>query len=207
MVGFTDEVAGDFGIAPLFRLTTLLNEGNIQLVEDVELGTGFVTEETVTRADRIYVGDLVELYDDEAFTYDATGGLPTVRKVVTEGAIYIGRVVKIELAPNRPRTTTPVTAIADMLENDYLRYALVEFLGIEGAIEAEVVIPLNGGGADSIDVANPLLVAYSIASGKWLLDNAGHEAVPLHHIEGSTQVETTGKVMMAFGPRAIKVVA
>lgn len=213
MVEFQGSVAGEYGVAP-FTLTVLLYEGDITKVENPEGPAGFTLSYITTRSDGISDADVrdgkawVELYDDEAITYLAAGGIPVMRKAATAQNGYVGRVVKIEGAKNKPTDTNPVTALADQLSGNLLRVAEVELVGIQGAIQAECKIAANGGGADSINIGTPANVAWDVSEKKWVyVGSGGTTMIPFHHLEGSTTTDVTGHVLMGIGLMPVKVQA
>lgn len=212
MVDLSNTVAGEYGVSPGFTMTVLLYEGDIQKVENIEGPAGFTQSYHITRSLRISDADVrdgnawVEVFDDEALTYTATGGLPVLRKVASAQNGYIARVVKIEGSKEKPSNTSAVTDLADQLSGNLLRKAEVEFVGIQGAFQAECKIAANGGGAFSIDAGSPANVAWDISEGMWVyVASGGTSMVPLHHLEGSTSVDVEGHVLMGVGLLPVKV--
>ena len=202
------KVAGDASIG--LPITAWLFEGTITRgVAEGRTGLDIVT---VTRGAPLVPGDRVELYDDASIDYDTLGGLPVVRKVQTAGATYCGEVVsQPDRAPNIPANVTPVTTLAAMIAGGFLRKATIEFDGLMKIKLVEVLVPLNGGGADSIDVGVVGTLKWDISVGGYAFEAAGGAAgegvVPFHHIEGSTTVATTKTCLIGFGMIATRVVA
>jgi hypothetical protein len=214
MVDLAGTVAGEFGVNPNFTMTVFLYEGDIQKVENIETPHGSEMAYHVTRSARITDADVrdgkawVEVFDDEALTYTACGGLPVLRKAATAQNGYIARVLKIEAAKNNPANTSAVTAIADQLSGNLLRKAEVEFVGMQGAFQAECKIPANGMGADSIDAGDPAKFVWDVSEAKWsYVASGGTSMVPLHHLEGSTSVAVEGHVLVGVGMLPVKVQA
>lgn len=207
-MSLSGKVAGDASVG--LPITCWLFEGTITRgVAEGRTGLDIVT---VTRGAPLVPGDRVELFDDASIDYDTLGGLPVVRKVQTAGATYCGEVVsQPDRAANIPPNSTPVTTLSAMIAGGYLRKATVEFDGLMKIKLVEILVPLNGGGADSIDVGVVSGLKWDISAGGYVYEAAGSYAgvgvVPMHHIEGSTSVDVTKTCLIGFGMIATRVVA
>ncbi|HOK59198.1 MAG TPA: hypothetical protein PL047_09345 [Methanothrix sp.] len=202
-MGLMGTVAGDFKFGG--RCTVFLYEGAVTPAE-VEDNYGNYRP-AVTRAAPIKEGDLVELFDDTAITYEATGGIPVVRKIGGgSGTVYVGRVLNIEKA----EVLVPaqqVTALGDLISMKLLRVATVEFTGLAGMTVVEATVPANAQVADSIDIGKPDTLVYDKTAKKWTFgDGSGGQLVPMTHLEGSTSTDVTGPVLLGIGLVPVKIV-
>ncbi|MCX8207425.1 MAG: hypothetical protein N3G75_06295 [Methanothrix sp.] len=135
-MALTGTVAGDFGLG--MPMTVLLDEGAITVSEGLS-PTGR-TQKNYAFAAPVKVGDIVELFNNTALTYENTGGLPVMRKPRDDGnsAGVYGRIVMIDVPKRVPAEGEDTTALADRLTKGYLRLATVEILGLKGANAFEV---------------------------------------------------------------------
>ncbi|MDH7597546.1 MAG: hypothetical protein QHG98_07415 [Methanothrix sp.] len=202
-MGLMGTVAGDFKLGG--RCTAFLYEG---AVTPAEMEDNFGNyRPAVTRAAPIKEGDLVELFDDTAITYEATCGLPVVRKIGgAAGSAYVGRVLNIEKAEVLV-PPTQVSALSDLIAMKLLRVATVEFAGMDGMTVIEATVPANVAGADSIDIGNPATLIYDKTAKKWKFGNgSGSQFVPMTHLEGSTSTDVTGPVLLGIGLVPVEIV-
>lgn len=207
-MALTGKVAGDASIG--LPITAWLFEGTV--TRGTAEGRTGLDMVTVTRSAPLVPGDKVELWDDVALDYDTLKGLPVVRKVQTAGLINVGEVVsQPDRAANIPPTTTPITTIAAMIAGGYMRKATIEFNGLMKIKLVEVLVPANGGGADSITVGTETTLKWDISVGGFVFEAAGSSVgegvVPFHHITGSTTVPTTQTCLLGFGMHKNRVVA
>lgn len=135
-MALTGTVAGDFGLG--MPMTVLLDEGAIVVSEGLS-PTGR-TQKSYAFSAPVKVGDIVELFEDASITFDATGGLPVMRKPRNDGngAGVYGRVLVIDVPRRVPAEGEDTSDLADRLAGGYLRTATVEIMGLKGASVFEV---------------------------------------------------------------------
>lgn len=135
-MALTGTVAGDFGLG--MPMTVLLDEGEIVVSEGLS-PTGRMQKSYAFSAP-VKIGDIVELFEDASITFDATGGLPVMRKPRNDGSgagVY-GRVLMIDVPRRVPAEGEDTSDLADRLAGGYLRPATVEIMGLKGASVFEV---------------------------------------------------------------------
>jgi len=195
-MALTGSVAGDARWATS-KLTAFLYEGDITpgQIED-NYGNA---RPAVVRSAPLKEGDLVELFDDEALTYDALGGIPMLRALSESGTKYIGRIIEIEKA-QKQIPATAITELSDMISGGFLRVATVEMVGMCGMGQIEVTIPANDTGPDELPVADPTKLIYNVSNGGFEFgDGKDTQLVPLTRLTGSTTADVTGNVLVGIG--------
>lgn len=202
-MALTGEIAGDIQFGPML-ISAYLWEGNITPGTARSL-TG-LKRDVVAYQYEITEGDIVEFFDDEAITSGACKNLPVVRTISGTGAKYLARVREIIEAEDVP--ADQVTTLANALAGNYLRKATIEVFGMVGMTQIEVTVGANGGGADSIDIADPTTLVLDVSGKNWKFGTGtGTELVPLHHVEGSTSVAVVDSIQVGVGMKKVELVA
>lgn len=205
-MSLADQYAGDVGYLGI-PYSCYLYEGNIQLKSGRTGRTGRKHVD-VDYASELNEGDLVQIFQDTALTYNACRGLPVVKTVADAGDAIVGEIVTIEPAKNIPATEDEVTSLATMLSQDLLRRATVEIYGLQATMLREVLVPANAGGADTLPIGDASKVAYDLSAKTWkFVSSGGKGLVPFHTLAGSTSVDVTGPVLLGLGAFQINKIA
>jgi hypothetical protein len=202
--GLTGAYGGMIQLGPM-RVTCLLDEGAVTPRSQFT-GTG-LKRKGAYFASEILPGDLVELFDDVALTHALLkDGMFVMRKLQTAGLVYLAKVIEIHDYMRVPAEA--VTDLDDRIAQKLLRFATVEPVGMTGFFEAPAIIQLDGGGAKSIDVADPVTLALDIHEAAFTYQAGGHGLlISLNHLEGAVGEDVTGNIRIAVGWAPMEVIA
>lgn len=191
----TSDIAGSYPQRFPLRLTCILKEGNITVVDS---GSAYSdigdTGATYTFASQLKEGDIVALSNDTGNTFALTGGNPVVERAVNTETLVFGRIVtlpdKMENNPSSSQSTW-----ATMLSSGYYRVVMVEVWAGITKIE-EAVVQTDGSNAVAIGVGTTLNVnmadCYANQDLRFITAAAnGVGVIPLHYVESGTVGDET----------------
>lgn len=205
-MSLADQYAGDVGYLGI-PYSCYLYEGNIQL-KNGRIGRTGRKHTDVDYAAELAEGDVVQIFQDSALTYNACRGLPVLKAAASAGDAFVGEIVTIEPAKNNPATEDEVTSLATMLSQDLLRKATVEIYGLQSTMLREVIIPLNAGGADTLEIGATANLAFDLSDKKWkYVASGGKGVVPFHTIAGSASVNVTAPCLLGLNAIQVNKVA
>lgn len=200
----TSAIAGSYPQRFPLRLTCILKEGNITVVDS---GTAYSdigdTSATYTFAAQLKEGDIVAISNDTGNTYALTGGNPVVERAVNTESLVFGRIkTLVDKMENNPTSTQ--STWATMLSSGYYRMAMVEvWMGITKIEEA--VVQTNGTNAVAIGVGATLNLnmadCYANQDLRFITAASnGTGVIPLHYVESGTVGDETTILVGITGP-------
>jgi len=168
------------------RIPCILDTGNITVSEAFK--PNGMKVDTVTPTNSFVKGEWVQLSNDTAATYSATGGLPLVEKPAAGEDRIFGRIVSTPMWSDTMPTSSHTDGLADRLSNGYYMVAEVWVPFLTGIGEGVIIVDGSNAvapGATTLDIDASESAGEDVAYFKYDASGSGFVALT-HTIAGSS---------------------